>query len=72
MELLNVRAETFLAKAVGQRQMKLTPSSMTDARIKRESCNDVLEPMFGLRTCCAVNIPDIFRNNVLRLGEPCC
>lgn len=72
MELLNVRAETFLVKAVGQRQMKLTPSSMTDARIKRESCIDVLEPMSGLRTCYAVNIPDIFRNNVLRLGEPCC
>nr|QXJ08928.1 vitellogenin [Penaeus merguiensis]QXJ08931.1 vitellogenin [Penaeus merguiensis] len=70
MELLNVRAETFLVKTVGQRQMKLTPSTMRDARIKHESCIDVLEPMLGLKTCYAVNIPDIFRNNVLPLGEP--
>lgn len=70
MEILNVRAETFLVKTVGQRQMKLTPSSMRDARIRHESCIDVLEPMLGLKTCYAVNIPDIFHNTVLPLGEP--
>lgn len=70
MELLNIKAETYLVKAVGERLTKIAPPSMRDVRIKHESCMEALEPMLGLKMCYEMNVPDIFRSNALPLGEP--
>ncbi|XP_047488685.1 vitellogenin [Penaeus chinensis] len=70
MELLNIKAETYLVKAVGKKMTKISPSSMRDVRIQRNSCIGALEPVFGLKVCYDMNIPDVFRANALPLGEP--
>ncbi|XP_063602733.1 vitellogenin-like [Penaeus indicus] len=70
MELLNIKAETYLVKAVGKKMTKISPSSMRDVRIQHNSCIGALEPVFGLKVCYDMNIPDVFRANALPLGEP--
>nr|AAM48287.1 vitellogenin [Metapenaeus ensis] len=70
MELINIKAETYLVKAVGKNVRKIAPSSMRDERFAHEACIDALEPALGLKVCYNVNIPDIFRANALPLGQP--
>lgn len=70
MELLNIKAETYLVKARGKKMTKISPSSMRDVRIERKSCIAALEPVFGLKVCYDMNFPDVFRANALPLGEP--
>ncbi|KAG7158180.1 Vitellogenin-like 6 [Homarus americanus] len=71
MELINVKSETYLMKSVrGSPDTKIIPPSMGDARVKRQSCINSLEPMLGLRLCYDVDVPDIFRSNSLPLGAP--
>jgi len=70
MELLNIKAETYLVKAVGKKITKISPSSMRDVRIQCNSCIGALEPVFGLKVCYDMNIPDVFRASALPLGEP--
>nr|ABB89953.1 vitellogenin [Penaeus monodon] len=70
MELLNIKAETYLVKAVGKKITKISPSSMRDVRIQRNSCIGALEPVFGLKVCYDMNIPDVFRASAVPLGEP--
>nr|AAT01139.1 vitellogenin [Metapenaeus ensis] len=70
MEAINMKAETYLVKAIEKKVTKILPPSVTDVRIKRDSCIEALEPVLGLKMCYEMNIPDVFRCKALPLGEP--
>ncbi|XP_053642609.1 vitellogenin-like isoform X2 [Cherax quadricarinatus] len=71
MELINIKSEVYLIKSIeGTPDTKVTPSSLRDIRVTHQSCVTSLEPMLGLEFCYELQVPDIFRSNVLPLGAP--
>nr|ACU51164.1 vitellogenin [Pandalus japonicus] len=71
MELLNMRSETYLVKALkGQQETKINPSSVRSTRVQKQSCMRALEPMLGLKLCYDINMPNVFQSEGLPLGPP--
>ncbi|XP_042892354.1 vitellogenin-like [Penaeus japonicus] len=70
MELLNIKAETYLVKAVGKKLTKITPPTIRDVRVTHAACLNAVEPVLGIKVCYNINMPDVFRANGLPLGEP--
>lgn len=71
MEILNIKAAARLEKVILGRSIVISaPSAERDERAEHKSCINTFEPVFGLKICYDVNIPDIFRSDVLPLGKP--
>lgn len=71
MELINIRSETYLMKAMmGQQETKIVPQSVRTVKFQSQSCIQALEPMLGMKVCYDVNMPNILLSQGLPLGEP--
>lgn len=71
MEIFSIKAAARLEKVIEGRSIVISaPSTERDERAEHKSCINTFEPVFGLKICYAVNIPDIFRSDALPLGKP--